>query len=193
MIVFEVSEHASRLEALLGHGIVPSGRYARLLVHGMTMMSDTRDEQISNYGVVRRATGDVLIAGLGMGMILIPILNKPEVRTVTVVEKHADVIALVKPQIEAHKPFSIPAKGKRGRDHFAALRVVHADIHDFAERGPWDAIYFDIWPDKSVDNLREIAKLKRRFARRLVRPNGWMAAWAEKELRAARRRGDWRV
>lgn len=137
------------------------------------MMSDTDAERRSNYEVVRRATGDVLVAGLGLGMIFHPILAKPEVRSVTVVEKFADVVALVEPTLS-------PVK----------LRVVVADI--FAWKPPtgvkWDAIYFDIWPDICVDNLKEMATLHRRFSRRL-NPSGWMGSWKYGELLALRQRG----
>jgi len=62
------------------------GRYARLHVGHVLMMSDTDMERRSNVQVVQQARGHVLIAGLGM--ILHPILAKPEVTRVTVVEKY---------------------------------------------------------------------------------------------------------
>jgi hypothetical protein len=71
----------------------PPGTYACLRVNGRLMMSDTRMEHYTNYKVVREARGNVLIAGLGLGMILHPILAKKEVLSVTVIEKYADVIS----------------------------------------------------------------------------------------------------
>jgi len=98
---FTVSESASRLTALEGgRGYVPPGRYARLFMHpkaSSCMMSDTRFEHLSNYEVVRSAHGEVLIAGLGLGMICHPIARKREVKAVTVVEKSPDVIKLITP------------------------------------------------------------------------------------------------
>ena len=40
------------------------------------MMSNTKHEQDSNIDIVQNANGDVLIAGLGLGMITIPICQK---------------------------------------------------------------------------------------------------------------------
>ena len=75
------------------------GEYARLYVGGSVMMSDTDMELRTNYHAVRDARGDVFIGGLGLGMITLPILKKPEVTSVTVVELNPHVIALVEPSL----------------------------------------------------------------------------------------------
>lgn len=147
---FEVSAHESALTSFHGgRTFVPEGKYARLYVDGSLFMSDTRYERTSNLEIVRRAHGHVLIAGLGLGMILVPILKKPEVESVTVVEKSADVIALI------------------GR-HFDAknLVIINADIYEWkpANAEKFNVIYFDIWADTSTDDLADMGKLHRRFA-----------------------------
>jgi hypothetical protein len=151
---------------------VRPGRYVRLIVDGELMMSDTDLEKWSNLEVVRQATGDVLIAGLGIGMILIPILAKENVRSVTVIEKYKDVIDVIVP--------SIPNARK--------LDVVNADILEWgAPKGKkWDVIYFDIWPDICVDNLKQINLLHRRFCRKKT---VWMGSWMQDKLRYMNRRG----
>lgn len=177
---YDVSEQEAELTKIrmfMGAGDwVPPGRYCRLMVNGAMMMSDTPFEQNSNREFVRRAKGDVLVAGLGIGLVLVPVLAKELVTSVTVIEKHREVIELVQPHL-----------------HHDKLRVHLADI--FTWRPPrgakWDTIYFDIWPDICVDNLEEITKLKRKFARR-KRPGGWMGAWQESHLRSCQRRGTWR-
>ena len=83
---------------------VPEGKYVRLEVKRGLMMTDTRMEQLTNMAAVRAARGDVLIAGLGIGMVLIPILKKPEVKSVIVIEKYQDVIDLVMPALMAKIP-----------------------------------------------------------------------------------------
>ena len=152
-----------------------------LLLDGDVMMSDTENERLTNRQAVIGAHGDVLIAGLGIGMILIPMLQRPEVRSVTVLEKSADVIALVEPAIREYTIYA------------SKLAVIEADC--FAWVMPkglkWDWIYFDIWPDICTDNLPEIAQLKRKYSRRLnseSNPNARMFAWCETKLRAKRRR-----
>jgi hypothetical protein len=179
---FTVSESDSRWSSIRPGDFVPPGKYARLFVGGRLMMSDTTMERATNYEVVREARGDVLIAGLGLGLILLPILRKKEVRSVLVVEKYQDVVAAVAPAIRA----------AAGKDE-DKLGFVVADIMEWkpAKGLKWDCIYFDIWPDVCTDNLEEMATLHRRFARR---NKGWMGSWNQDTLRYYRdrdRRSGW--
>src|SRR5512138_844997 len=64
---------------------VDPGDYCQLYVDNALMMSDTRMERRTNLGVVVNAEGSVLIAGLGVGLILVPIMAKAEVTSITVV------------------------------------------------------------------------------------------------------------
>jgi spermidine synthase len=149
--------------------VIEPGRFARLWVGEDMMMTDTRPERISCLDVVEQARGDVLIAGLGLGMILWPIVAKPEVRSVRVLEKSRDVIALVR----RHAP--------------PGVRIIHADAFRYRPRKLFDCIYFDIWPHVSAMNLIEMDRLQARYAPSL-RPGGWMESWHRKAcLRHARR------
>lgn len=173
---FEVDAAASRFTALRGgREFVPPGRYVRLKVGGQLYMSDTSYEQRSNYEVVRRAHGRVLIAGLGIGMILLPILRKKEVSAVVVVEKSNDVVALIEPQVRHKK-----------------LSVVTADIFEWkpAKGEKFNVIYFDIWADQSTDDLAEMATLHQRFKYHLDRSDDyrWMQSWNREVLLDDRRR-----
>jgi hypothetical protein len=148
------------------------GTYCRLIVDGRLWMSDTQMEHRTNYEVVREARGNVLIAGLGIGMILQPILKKPEVKRVIVIEKYTDVITLVKPTLKSKK-----------------VALVEGDIYEWLpEKGTkFDAIYFDIWAEQSTDCLKEMTKLHRRF-RPFMAKDGWINSWRRDELRAQKRR-----
>jgi hypothetical protein len=189
---FEISKRESEftsMRAAFGRSseFVPEGKYVRLEVKGYgLMMTDTLMEQTTNRGVVLRAKGKVLIMGLGIGMVLIPILKNPAVTSVTVIEKYQDVVDLVVPALRA----SLPEASKLG--------VIVADALEWTPpKGvKYDTIYFDIWPNICVDNLKDITLLKRRFARR-KNPGAWMGAWVEDKLRyeeraSKNRRGYWR-
>lgn len=173
---FVVNEMQSRL-SIFNRSYVPAGNYARLYVGNTLMMSDTIMEKITNLEVCRRAQGNVLIAGLGLGLILTRILPKPEVKKVKITEKYLDVIELIAPRFESPK-----------------LEVIHADIFEWhpAKGEKFDTIYFDIWPDINVDNLADIATLHQRFKFYLNRknPQAWMASWQQDHLRALRRNGE---
>ncbi len=173
---FEVTKGASMMTALRGgRDFVAPGKYARLRVGGKLFMSDTRWERISNTDVVRHAHGHVLIAGLGLGMILVPILRKPEVLSVTVLEKSADVIALIAPHFNDSR-----------------LNIINADVFEWKppKGSRWNVVYFDVWADTSTDDLPSVAKLHQRFKFFLDRTDEkrWMESWNRDYLKDQRRR-----
>lgn len=159
----------------------PPGTYVSLRVtndagESQVMMSDFHYERATCEEVVRRAHGDVLVAGLGLGMILHPILKKESVRAVTVIEKYQDVVDLVLP--------TLPTSEK--------LKVLLDDIYTWKPRRGqcYDVIWFDIWPDIEATRLPEMARLHRRFRRYLNRANPacWMESWHRQETRRIARR-----
>lgn len=166
------------------YNLVP-GKYIKLIEHTgpddtpthsqVIWMTDTPMERRTNFHFLYQANGDVLVAGLGIGLIIIPLLKKPEVRSVTVVELNKNVIDLVAPQLP--------------RDE--RLRIICADIFKFKDTTPmkWDTIYFDIWPNVSEDNYEQMKKLHRMYARRLNRdnPNAWMGSWRRDDCKPNRR------
>lgn len=137
------------------------------------MMSNTSMEKFSNQKAVNRSHGHVLIGGLGIGLIIIPICEKDDVLSVTVIEKNPDVIALVAPHIKHQK-----------------LTIIQADIMEWrpAKGRKFNSIYFDIWPDINLDNLDDIKKLHACFKFRLDRkdPHCWMSSWKVDDLRYLR-------
>jgi hypothetical protein len=154
------------LRELVTHGrekASPAGSYCQLIVGGEVMMSDTRLEHDTNQTVVREASGDVLIAGLGIGLILVPILAKACVKSVTVVELHQDVIDLVAPSFKNDR-----------------LKIICEDIYSWkpAKGTRFQTIYFDIWPNLCSSNLNQMRKLERRFRNNLEK-DGWMNSWAK--------------
>jgi spermidine synthase len=174
IIHYEVTKSESEWSAIRGD-YASQGTYAVLRVNGRTLMSDTNIERRSNYEVVRRSHGKVLVAGLGIGMILHPILRKPEVESVIVIEKNRDVISLVGKSVTHSK-----------------LSIVNADIFEWRpNKGQkFNTIYFDIWPDRCTDYLAEMAKLHQKFKVFKDRDDdsAWMESWSRQELKLRQRR-----
>ena len=81
---------------------IPEGDYVKLVVDGELMMSNTPMEKRTAGEFVYSAKGDVLIAGLGIGLVIMPLLYDDSVNSVTVVEKYQDVIDCVLPQLKPH-------------------------------------------------------------------------------------------
>lgn len=102
---FVVTEADSRADAMRSifsgsARFVDPGTYTGMYEGGVLWMSDTRDEIHDHSGAIIEATGRVLIHGLGIGMVVQACLRKKDVKHVTVVEKSADVIALVAPHYQ---------------------------------------------------------------------------------------------
>jgi len=153
------------------------GRYVQLVRDpgehdGCIVMSDTPMERRTNLRVLQLAKGDVLIAGLGIGMILYPILNKPDVDSVTVVEIERSITSMM------HKTIVQWAK-----DAGKGLRIINDDIELFDhQEKKYDTIYFDIWDEISGDNWEQMKRLTNRFKYRR-KPGGWMGAWRKADMR----------
>lgn len=183
---FEVSEKDAEMERLHAsiqgmqgrrYTPVPAGEYTRLLHGGAVVMSDTPSEMYDHWEPVRRATGRVFIAGLGLGMVLQAVLDKPGVEHATVVELSEDVYSLVAPHY----------LWKYGPDR---LTIVTGDAISWTpprgtHKNPYDVAWFDIWDDKCSDNLAEITRIKRRWTRWAK----WRGFWAEGQIRYHARRG----
>ena len=115
-------------------------------------------------------------------MVLTAILQKPEVKSVLVIEKCQDVLDLVASHVPAH--------GKR-------LGVVCSDILEWKppEGQLWDTIYLDIWPTICGDNARVMSKLRKKFSPRLNSRNqrAWIGCWSEHRVKAWKRKAWGRV
>jgi spermidine synthase len=136
---------------------------AVLRVNGQMMMSDNLHERLSNLEVIDEARGNTLIAGLGLGMVLHPILKNDHVTSVTVIEKEQDVITLVQPTL-------LPT---------TKLQIICDDIFTWEPQSDkhYDCIYFDIWADAS-DGVAssEQLQLESKFEKYKAE-GGWIGSW----------------
>lgn len=150
----------------------PVGTYTQLIRNGELWMSDTPDEIRDHMYFILKAQGSVLIHGLGLGVCLAPVLSKPEVERVTVVDIDPDVIALVAPTYN--------------RRFGSRLEIIHGDAltHQWPRGARWDFVWHDIWPSICEDNLETMARLHRRFGRRC----GWQDSWCRDRILSERRR-----
>lgn len=158
---FSVSEEQSRRTAIRSwrDEFVPVGDYTRLMRKGTVVMSDTPMELRTNAPIIHAAHGDVLINGLGIGMVLRKILAKPDLRSVTVIEIAPEVISLVGPSF-SHDP---------------RVQIIEADAFDFMPpKGVrYNAVWHDIWDFICGDNLPDMHRLHRKYGRRA----DWQWSW----------------
>lgn len=146
---------------------IPTGKYARLRINGQVAMSETPMERRTNIGFVRDAHGDILVGGLGIGMILMAVQDKEDVRSITVLEKNPDVIEAVYHQLPLNDKVSL----------------IQADVYTWVPNQKYDCIYMDIWNYVNEDVYEEMKKLKRKYGHFLKSkeesPNRFNLCWAE--------------
>lgn len=172
---FSVSKEDAEFGALRsifkGGRYTPVGDYTGLYHCDNVIMSDTPDEIRDHMSFIHRATGNVLINGLGIGMVLQAVLNKPEVTHVTVIEISSDVISLVAPHYQNQF-------GDR-------LTIIENDALKYKPpKGiRYNAIWHDIWPNICTDNLEEMKILHRKYGHCC----NWQGSWSKELLKRYQR------
>ncbi|NNH78919.1 hypothetical protein HLH17_14950 [Acinetobacter sp. ANC 5380] len=165
IIEFEISDSDASFfnmrNAINGrsHLNVEAGSYTRLMKANEVVMSNTQMELQSNSVAYENATGNVLIAGLGMGMILDAILSKPDVKSVLVVEFDQHIVDHI---------------GAYYKDD-SRVEIIQGSIFDYqlTDNEHYDYIWFDIWTFLSQDNCEEFITLYEKFEDHC----DWMSFW----------------
>ena len=149
------------------------GIYTCLRRDGVQYMTDLYDEWWTQREAVTEALargGEVLVTGLGLGLVVDAMLREPgsTVSRVTVVEQSPDVVALVGPHLKQRHP------GK--------VEIVHADAFEWQPPvgNRFSVGWHDIWPDPHGDVVREeVARLEARFDSWCDWQGSWPTAYRE--------------
>ena len=159
---------------------IPPGNYVKLernseSLMGDIIMSDTPMEKRTNAIAVIKARRDVLIGGFGLGMVVLAMHDKPEVKSITVIENNKEIIDNI--------ATALPLNNK--------VKVIHGDVYEWKpQRGKkYDTIWLDIWDNINSDIYKEeMIPLKNKYTRYLSKsPNRWIKCWAELEAKHDRR------
>lgn len=132
------------------------GTYWRLMHKGEIIMTNTPAEVMDHIPFIKKANGNVLVAGLGLGMVVHELLKKPEVKRITVVEISNEVIKLV---------------GNSYKD--PRLEIVNADIFAFEPSHKYDYGWYDIWNYICEDNYPEMVSLMKRLLSHVIVQDCW--------------------
>jgi hypothetical protein len=95
------------------------------------VMVDSQKEFKEHELLWHNAKGNILIGGLGIGMVNEKLINMPNITSVTIVEKSEEVIALVWPYCKKDKRFN--------------LVQADLDIWEIPNNSFWDYAWFDTW------------------------------------------------
>lgn len=166
-IVHDSPDKLTRLRAAISGQPLRADKYTRLFVNGQLYMTDAEFEWMTNRPIIVKMRGDVLLGGLGLGFIVPAIANAAMVTSVTILEKSADVIALV------GKHYKHPK-----------VKIIEADVWTWpVPKKAFDIVYIDIWKDvPNEDNRDEIHDLKARFKPSLKK-SGRTFVWCEHLVR----------
>jgi len=168
---FTISEKEAGFYNINCHGRgVDSGTYTRLMRGTKCIMSDTFEEMRDHSEPIYRASGKCLINGLGIGLVLKNMLDKKEVKHVTVIEISKEVIDLVgKYYINKYKE---------------RVSIINANAYEWkpVKGMRYDVVWHDIWDDICSDNLPGMTKLHRKYGRIC----DWQGSWAKQECLRAR-------
>lgn len=133
------------------------------------MMSTHQTETMSNQDFINQAYGDVIIFGLGLGMIIFPLLDDKDIKSITIVEHDSGVIDMVGKIIKEHD------KGNKVTIIQGDAFQYHEKINPMVRR--FDTIYFDIWIKINEEAFAEMEMLHELY-RKCMRSNvSYMSSW----------------
>lgn len=131
-----------------------------------TMMSDYPDEKITNQKFLDKAHGDVLIFGLGLGLIVFPLIDDDNINSITIVEKDPELPFLVGAIIESF-------------DSFSKVKIENGDAFTHVDKlnQKYDTIYFDIWSKITDESFEEMERLHETYSPSLKSKDSYIDSW----------------
>jgi spermidine synthase len=98
-------------------------------------MQDGEFERATNQIFLDNAHGDVLVGGLGIGLIIKAIEDNENVTSITIVEKHQEVIDLITEQVTFNEK----------------VTIICANYHTYVPETTYDTIWLDDWTSPEED------------------------------------------
>jgi hypothetical protein len=147
---------------------IVTGTYTKLTCNGEIIMSDTPAEISDHLHFICRASGNVLVNGLGLGLVVEGLMLNSQVKHITVIEISPEVIRLVGRHL--------------GKKYNGKLEIINADAFSWIPpKGKmiYDCVWHDIWPNICGDYYPEMKKLHRKYAQKTK----WQDSWCKEEIR----------
>lgn len=107
----------------------PLDTYTVLFNSSHNIMQDTTREYREHKEFIKDASGNVIVAGLGLGMVNQSLMENANVHSITIIEKYQEVIDLV---------WKYCPKNDK-------IRLVHGDIYQWKPDCIFDIGWFDSW------------------------------------------------
>ena len=110
------------------------------------VMTDCQMELDDFKGFYESASGDIVIAGLGGGFILEPLIEKESIKSITVIESDSDLCDLLSPL-------------------YPEVQIVNMSAFDFSppDNQIFDYAWLDIWYTSGKSEYNSMCSLKEKF------------------------------
>lgn len=146
-----------------------------LFKKGEIVMCSTELELLTNKPFIDNVTGDVLIVGLGLGMVVFPLLTEDSITSITIIEKELDLIDFVGLKISE-------------MDINNKVTILVGDAYNHYDRldtnKKYDTIFLDFWNQIDMSNVDEVTSMKQYYSPFLKNETSKIISWCEdiKEL-----------
>ena len=146
-----------------------------LFENGKLVMTSTEFELLTNKPFLNNAFGDVLIFGLGLGLIVYPLLNDNIINSIKIVELSPNIISYIGNKIKEN-------------DINNKVTIFSGDAYNYFnymnENEKYDTIYFDFWLELNENNINEITTIKDLYSPFLKNEKSFIMSWCDdiKEL-----------
>lgn len=145
---FEVSEKQAEINKVINPRHIIAGYYKRLSYkRNVTIMTNSPQEISEITNLCKQAFGDMLIIGLGLGVMIDLLLENDKIKSITIVEKNIEVINLVYPSFK----------------HIKMLSIINEDAFDYQPKRNFDHIWHDIWNSVFLGYKKEMITLKEKY------------------------------
>lgn len=134
------------------------------------IMTSTEFELLTNKPFLDVSFGDILIFGLGLGMIIYPLLEDSSIHSITVIEKEQELINYIGDKIKE-------------KDNNNKVSFVLGDVYDYHEvmsnDKKYDVIFFDYWHNLTMNNIDELENIKNNYRIFLKNDTSVIMSWCE--------------
>lgn len=129
-------------------------------------MWDIPIEQKAQKLIAKKAYGNVLVAGYGLGIVQKHLIKNKKVKSVTTVEKLPAVVVAAK---------------KTYRKLYGNITI--GDFYRYKTDMRFDCVIGDIWEDIAPEALKQYKRYEKK-AKLLVKKNGKILAWGQEFFKA---------
>lgn len=132
------------------------------------LMTDSEMELLSNKHFIDNAKGDILILGLGLGMIVFPLLEDNSINSITIIEKDQEIIDFVGEKIN-------------NLDVSKKVKIVCDDAFNYFKNtqdyGMYDYIYIDFWSTITQESVNEMEYLMIQYSPLKKDESSFLRCW----------------